>query len=75
MKTAALKNLWEVIQLLLILSHGQAAVERVISVSSSLLQSNLKSHFLVVQRMIYDTVILTEQPIAKFQVTPEIQNY
>ena len=70
-KTTALKGLWEVIQLLLTLSHGQAAVERGFSVNSSLVQPNLKSHSLVAQRMIYDTVIRTEQPIANFQVTQE----
>ena len=57
---------------LLTLSHGQAAVERGFFVNDFLLQPNLKSHSLVAQRMIYDTVILTEQPIAKFQVTPEL---
>ena len=71
-KTTALKDLWEMIQLLLTLSHGQAAVRRGFSVNNSLLQPNLKSHSLIARRMIYDTVILTEQPIAKFQVTPEL---
>lgn len=68
----ALKDVWEVIQILLTLSHGQAAVERGFSVNSSLLQPNLKSHSLIAQRMIYDTMILSETPLPKFQVTPAL---
>ena len=60
------------IKLLLTLSHGQPAVERGFSVNSSLLQPNLRSNSLIAQRVIYDAVILTEHPIAKFQVTPEL---
>ena len=71
-KTTALKDLWEVIQPLLTLPHGHAAVERGCSVNSSLLQPNLKSHSVVARRMMHDTVILSEQSIAKFQVTPEL---
>ena len=59
-------------QLLLTLSHGQAAVKRGFFVNNFLLQPNLKSLSLVAQKMIYDIVIRTEQPIAKFQVTPEL---
>ena len=70
----ALKDVWEVIQLLLTLSHGQAAVERGFSINSSLLEPNLKSHSLVAQRIIYDTMIVTEMPVAKFQVTPELRD-
>ena len=60
------------IQLLLKLSHGQAAEERGFSVNSSLLQPNFKSHSLVAQKIIYDSVIITKQHIAKFQVTREL---
>ena len=62
----------EVIQSFLTFSHGQVAVERGFSVNSSLLQPDLKSHSLIAQRMIYDTIKLTEMPLAKFQVTPAL---
>ena len=64
-----LKELWELIQLLLTLSHGQAAVERGFSVNSDILAPNLKTQSLVAQRMIFDTVALSGFPVASFEST------
>ena len=65
-----LKELWEVIQHLLTLSHGQAAVERGFSINSDLLAPNLKTESVVAQRMVYDTVALSGLPVADFEITP-----
>ena len=65
-----LKELWALMQLLLTVCHGQASVERGFSINSKILVPNLKTQSLVAQRGIYDTVILSEIPVAKFEITP-----
>lgn len=67
-----LKELWQLIQLLLTLSHGQAAVERGFSINSDLLAPNLKTESLVAQRLVYDTIALSEIPVADFELTKEL---
>lgn len=49
-------HLWEVVRLALILSHGQASVERGFSVNKEVMVENLKEHSLVAQRVIHDHV-------------------
>ena len=63
---SALKDLWELVQLLLTLLYGQPAVVRGFSINSSLLHPNFKSHLLVAQRIFYDLTNVTD----KLQVTP-----
>ena len=65
-----LKELWDLIKLLLTLSHGQAAVERGFSIKSGLLVPNLKTQSLVSQRVICDTIALSGLPVADFEITP-----
>ncbi|XP_069109872.1 uncharacterized protein [Argopecten irradians] len=50
------KELFEVVKLLLILSHGQATVERGFSINKKLEVENMKEHTLVAQRLICDFV-------------------
>lgn len=45
-----------VVKLLLILSHGQATVERGFSVNKEVMVENLKEHSLIAQRVIHDHV-------------------
>ncbi|XP_013856113.1 uncharacterized protein LOC106511946 [Austrofundulus limnaeus] len=49
-------NLWEVVNLVLILSHGQASVERGFSINKEVMVQNLKEHSLIAQRVIHDHV-------------------
>lgn len=53
---AECRHLWEVVKLLLILSHGQASVERGFSVNKKVMVENLKEHSLISQRVIHDHV-------------------
>ena len=52
----AYKNLLEVVKLVLVLSHGQAAVERGFSVNKEAEVENLKGHTLIVMRTVIDHV-------------------
>jgi hypothetical protein len=49
-------KLWGVVKQLLLLSHGQATVERGFSVNKELVVENLKEHSLIAQRVICDHV-------------------
>ena len=53
---ADLKELWKVVKLLLILSHGQATVERGFSSNKEVMVENIAQHSLVAQRVICDHV-------------------
>lgn len=53
---AEFRHLWEVEELILILSHGQASVERGLSVNKEVMVENLKEHSLIAQRTIHDHV-------------------
>ena len=64
------KELWDLMKLLLTLSHGQAAVERGFSVNKDLLAPNLKTQSLVSQRVIHDTIALSGLPVADFEISP-----
>ena len=48
------KDLFELVTIVLILSHGQAAVERDFSVNEKLLIENLHTESLTAQRLVYD---------------------
>ena len=59
-KTIALENykkIEKVIKMILYLNHGQAAVERGVSVNKNLLQVNMTEASIVAKRMIYDHMI------------------
>ncbi|XP_030585845.1 uncharacterized protein LOC115780670 [Archocentrus centrarchus] len=49
-------HLWRVLKLVLVLSHGQASVERGFSVNKEVMVENLKEHSLIAQRIIIDHV-------------------
>lgn len=48
--------LWDVVKQLLLLSHGQASVERGFSINKELLLENLKEKSVVAQRVIHDHI-------------------
>lgn len=50
------ENLWHIIKLVLILSHGNATVESGFSINKNLLIENLQEKTLISQRIVYDSV-------------------
>ena len=55
-KEKELESLWEVVRTILVLSHGQAQVERGFSTSKELMDINMKQRTLVAKRAIVDYV-------------------
>lgn len=56
-------ELWTVVKLILILSHGNAAVEAGFSINSDLLVPNLKQETIQSQRIVYDAVTKVGGPL------------
>jgi hypothetical protein len=52
----AYANVWQVFKMILVLSHGNAAVESGFSVNGDMLIENLHESSLVAQRMVYDSI-------------------
>lgn len=53
---AEFQHLWKVVKLVLVLSHGQASVEKGFSVNKEVMVENLKEHSLIAQWIIIDHV-------------------
>ena len=49
-------SLWQVVKLILIVSHGNAAVESGFSINNDMLVENLLEESLVGQRTVYDAI-------------------
>ena len=56
LKESPYKKLWELVKCLLVLSHGQAGVERGVSVNSEIMAYNFKERSFVALRVIYDHI-------------------
>lgn len=73
MKSDSYSRLYEVVKMVLILSHGQATVERGVSVNKEIEVENLQEQGLVAQRLICDYVSkigsVLEIPITKELLT------
>ena len=65
------KNLWHVIRKLLLLSHGQATVEKGFSVNHEVMVDNLSQRSLIAQRVIHDHV-RTQGGIIKVNISKEL---
>lgn len=50
------RSLWDVIQILLVISHRQASVEREFSVNKQVMVENMKGESVVAQRVIVDSI-------------------
>ena len=50
------QKLWDVIQMLLVLSHGQAIIERGFSVNSDVLHTNMAAKTIVSRRIVHDAI-------------------
>ena len=67
-KDSAYKQLWQVFRLLLILSHGQASVEKGFSINKEIMVKNMREESFVGQRLIQDYVSV-ERGIRNIKVT------
>ena len=65
------KNVWYVIRKLLLISHGQASVERGFSVNKEVMVDNLSQRSLIAQRVIHDHV-RTQGGILNVSITKEL---
>ena len=64
------KDLWRTLQLLLTLSHSQAAVERGFSVNKEILVPNMQEESLQAIRLIHSSMLVQKISVADF-VIPE----
>lgn len=69
---SAWKSLWHVIQILLVMSHGQASVERGFSVNKQVMVENMKAESVIAQRVIADS-IRAAGGLEKIIITKELQ--
>jgi hypothetical protein len=56
LKESSYKQLWELVKCLLVVSHGQAGVERGFSVNNEIMAYNFKERSVVALRVIYDNI-------------------
>ena len=63
-------KLWSLIKTLLLLSHGQASIERGFSVNKDVLTCNMSKKTLVAQRMVADAV--SSYKVYKVNITKEM---
>ena len=69
------KDLWSVVRLVMVLSHGQASVERGFSVNEDFLTPRLKEETLTALRLVYDTVKALNMKVADFRVSDKMLRY
>ena len=74
LKCTQYEKLWMVTKKLLILSHGQATVERGFSINSHVAVENLKEESLVAQRIVHDA-ITTAGGVCQMPVTKSMLSY
>ena len=67
-------SLWPVVEQLLLLSHGQATVERGFSVNKEVTADNLSKKSLIARRLICDELKKYESP-SQFPLTKEVLTY
>ena len=68
------KTLTSVIQLILVLSHGQAAVERGFSLNEKLLVENMKAECLIAQRCIKDFMLVNNYSAHTVPITKKLMD-
>ena len=66
-----MKKLWDVVRIILILSHGQATVERGFSVNKVTMVDNLTEHTLIAKRVVKDHVMQVGK-ISDIAITPAL---
>lgn len=68
-------ELWQIIRLVLILSHGQAPVERSFSVNDDILLPNMKEQTLCAMKIVYDVLHSLDIKIHEFAVSDKMLQY
>ncbi|KFM82820.1 hypothetical protein X975_20301, partial [Stegodyphus mimosarum] len=68
------KELWNVVKLVLILSHGNATVESGFSVNNDMLVENLQETSLTAMRTVYDA-IKVNGGVMNINITPDMLRY
>ena len=66
------QELWQIVERILVLSHGQAKVERGFSVNEDMLLPNMKKETLVGMRLVYDTMKSQDVKIHEFNITDKM---
>ena len=66
-------QLWEIIKLALIISHGQATVERSFSINDDILVTNMRAQTLCAMKTVYDA--LQSIKVHEFEVTDRMLQY
>ena len=69
------EKLWMLKKKLLILSHGQATVERGFSINSHVAVENLKEESLVAQRIVHDAITTAGGGVCQMPVTKSMLSY
>ena len=68
-------EMWKVLKILLILSHGQAQVERGFSTNAKILVENQHKESLIAQRQIHDHMRYHNQQAHTLPITAKLQNH
>lgn len=68
-------QLWQIIQLTLIISHGQASIERSFSINDDILVPNMKAETLCAMKTVYDVIQSLNIKIHEFEVTDKMLQY
>jgi len=61
--------LWQVVRIVLILSHGNAAVESGFSVNKELLVENMEEETIVTQRVVFDAIRVAGMDATKVDIS------
>ena len=69
------KELYQIIQLVLTLSHGQASVERSFSVNEDILLPNMRAETLYAIKLVHDTIRTTGIKVHDFKVTDRMLQF
>ena len=66
-------KLWEVLQIIFMLSHGQAALERGFLINNGLMVENMKEESLTASHFVYDTVKNSAVDFNEIRLTPRLK--
>ena len=75
MNVSKYKNLWNVVEMLLLLSHGQATVEKGFSINKKIEVENMKNVSYIAQRLICDYVNSSGGNIHDIKITNTMRTY
>lgn len=68
-------ELWKVVQLILVISHGQAQVERSFSVNDDILSTNMKTQTLCAIKLVHDTLKSQDVKVHQYEVPDKMLQY